>query len=57
VELMHKATQVIPASQLWINPDCGLKTRHWEETRKAISEMVLAAGKMRETVQETALQH
>lgn len=57
VALMNRAVQVIPASQLWINPDCGLKTRHWEETRKALTEMVLAAGKMRKTVQETALHH
>ena len=29
--LIHKALEVIPLAQLWINPDCGLKTRRWEE--------------------------
>ncbi|CAM2948097.1 5-methyltetrahydropteroyltriglutamate--homocysteine S-methyltransferase [Chryseobacterium flavum] len=42
-ELLIKAQQVIPAEQLWVNPDCGLKTRHWEETEKALIEMVAAA--------------
>jgi 5-methyltetrahydropteroyltriglutamate--homocysteine methyltransferase len=31
VELMEKAAQRIPAKRLWVNPDCGLKTRHWDE--------------------------
>ncbi|MGG7467492.1 5-methyltetrahydropteroyltriglutamate--homocysteine S-methyltransferase [Chryseobacterium arthrosphaerae] len=43
VELLKKAQHVIPASQLWVNPDCGLKTRHWEETEKALIAMVAAA--------------
>lgn len=43
VELLAKAKAVIPAEQLWVNPDCGLKTRHWEETKKALIEMVAAA--------------
>lgn len=38
--LIKKAAAVIPAEQLWVNPDCGLKTRHWEETKKALIEMV-----------------
>lgn len=42
-ELLHKAQKVIPASQLWVNPDCGLKTRHWDETEKALLAMVSAA--------------
>ena len=46
VELLRKAQAVIPAEQLWVNPDCGLKTRHWEETRKALIEMVAAAREM-----------
>ncbi|AZB26431.1 5-methyltetrahydropteroyltriglutamate--homocysteine S-methyltransferase [Chryseobacterium bernardetii] len=41
--LLMKAQQVIPAQQLWVNPDCGLKTRHWEETEKALIAMVAAA--------------
>lgn len=40
IYLIKKAAAVIPAEQLWVNPDCGLKTRHWEETKKALIEMV-----------------
>ncbi|MCQ9633506.1 5-methyltetrahydropteroyltriglutamate--homocysteine S-methyltransferase [Chryseobacterium sp. WG23] len=43
IELLRKAQNVIPATQLWVNPDCGLKTRHWEETEKALIAMVAAA--------------
>ncbi|MNJ94044.1 5-methyltetrahydropteroyltriglutamate--homocysteine methyltransferase [compost metagenome] len=52
VFLLKKAKKVIPASQLWVNPDCGLKTRHWEETKKALTEMVAAAKVLRESVEE-----
>ncbi len=47
VALMEKARKVIPDAQLWVNPDCGLKTRHWEETRLALEKMVSAAKKLR----------
>jgi 5-methyltetrahydropteroyltriglutamate--homocysteine methyltransferase len=50
VHLLEKATAVIPANQLWVNPDCGLKTRHWNETKKALIEMVSAAHEMRVAV-------
>ncbi|MBV8327235.1 5-methyltetrahydropteroyltriglutamate--homocysteine S-methyltransferase [Chryseobacterium sp.] len=43
IELLRKAQNVIPAHQLWVNPDCGLKTRHWDETEKALIAMVAAA--------------
>ena len=43
VLLLEKAKKVIPGDQLWVNPDCGLKTRHWDETKKALIEMVAAA--------------
>ncbi|MDV3951697.1 5-methyltetrahydropteroyltriglutamate--homocysteine S-methyltransferase [Elizabethkingia anophelis] len=43
VKLLEKAAKVIPSSQLWVNPDCGLKTRGWDETEKALIEMVNAA--------------
>ncbi|ASE61443.1 5-methyltetrahydropteroyltriglutamate--homocysteine S-methyltransferase [Chryseobacterium indologenes] len=43
VELLKKAQAVIPAQQLWVNPDCGLKTRHWDETEKALKAMVEAS--------------
>ncbi|ATA92344.1 5-methyltetrahydropteroyltriglutamate--homocysteine S-methyltransferase [Capnocytophaga canimorsus] len=45
--LMEKAIKVIPQQNLWINPDCGLKTRHWEETKKALVAMVETAKQLR----------
>ena len=42
VELMQKAEQRIPAEQLWINPDCGLKTRNWQEVLPALENMLAA---------------
>ncbi|MEP6628163.1 MAG: 5-methyltetrahydropteroyltriglutamate--homocysteine S-methyltransferase [Ginsengibacter sp.] len=47
VDLIHKAMKVIPAKQLWINPDCGLKTRAWPETKAALKAMVDAARELR----------
>ncbi|QNR84189.1 5-methyltetrahydropteroyltriglutamate--homocysteine S-methyltransferase [Pedobacter riviphilus] len=49
VQLLKKAKAVIPSGQLWVNPDCGLKTRGWDETKKALIEMVEAAKEMRKT--------
>lgn len=46
--LLRKAAQRIPAKRLWVNPDCGLKTRGWPETRQALANMVLAAQRLRE---------
>ncbi|MCS6974916.1 MAG: 5-methyltetrahydropteroyltriglutamate--homocysteine S-methyltransferase [Cyclobacteriaceae bacterium] len=50
LQLLSKAKTVIPARQLWVNPDCGLKTRQWPETEKALSEMVEAAREMRKSL-------
>ncbi|XAH25954.1 5-methyltetrahydropteroyltriglutamate--homocysteine S-methyltransferase [Xylophilus sp. GW821-FHT01B05] len=47
VRLLRKAAQVVPAEQLWINPDCGLKTRGWPETEAALTHMVQAARQLR----------
>ncbi|RZK38607.1 MAG: 5-methyltetrahydropteroyltriglutamate--homocysteine S-methyltransferase [Pedobacter sp.] len=47
VLLLRKAESVVPRDQLWVNPDCGLKTRAWDETKKALIEMVEAAKEMR----------
>ncbi len=55
ITLLEKAREVIPADQLWVNPDCGLKTRHWEETKHALIEMVGAASTLRQNVKEPAL--
>ena len=54
VKLLEKASAVIPVHQLWVNPDCGLKTRHWDETKKALIEMVAAAQEMRIAVENIA---
>jgi len=53
VHLLKKAKAVIPEQQLWVNPDCGLKTRGWDETKRALIEMVSAAKEMRSAVTET----
>ncbi len=45
--LIEKAAQRIPAERLWVNPDCGLKTRGWPETREALTLMVSAATTLR----------
>lgn len=50
VALIEKAKAVVPAEQLWVNPDCGLKTRGWEETKAALIEMVNAARELRKPV-------
>ncbi|MFB6328009.1 5-methyltetrahydropteroyltriglutamate--homocysteine S-methyltransferase [Pantoea deleyi] len=45
--LLLKAAKRIPEARLWVNPDCGLKTRGWTETRQALANMVRAAKKLR----------
>ena len=47
VVLIHKASKLIPAERLWVNPDCGLKTRGWKETKAALLNMVQAAKEAR----------
>ena len=47
VQLMRKAAQRIPAERLWVNPDCGLKTRQWPEVITALTNMVAAAKELR----------
>ena len=47
VQLMQKAAERIPAERLWVNPDCGLKTRQWAEVIPALSNMVAAAKTLR----------
>ncbi|WP_345888961.1 5-methyltetrahydropteroyltriglutamate--homocysteine S-methyltransferase [Shewanella algae] len=47
VSLIEKAAQKIPLRQLWVNPDCGLKTRNWEEVEPALKNMVDATRELR----------
>ena len=48
-DLLRKALQFISPDQLWVNPDCGLKTRRWDEVRPALTAMVEAARKLRDS--------
>ena len=48
VDLMRKAARRIPPERLWVNPDCGLKTRDWPETLDSLGNMVEAARRLRE---------
>lgn len=50
VDLMTKATAKIPAERLWVNPDCGLKTRQWNEVLPALLNMVTAAMVLRASI-------
>jgi len=46
-QLIEEAVAVFPAQRLWVNPDCGLKTRNWEEVEAALANMVAAAAQVR----------
>jgi 5-methyltetrahydropteroyltriglutamate--homocysteine methyltransferase len=48
--LLEAAAKVIAASRLWANPDCGLKTRKWEEVKPAIENMIAAAKAVRRSL-------
>jgi 5-methyltetrahydropteroyltriglutamate--homocysteine methyltransferase len=45
--LLGKALEVLTPEQLWVNPDCGLKTRGWPEVELALTEMVATAASLR----------
>ena len=47
IELLKKALKVVPKERLWVNPDCGLKTRQWSETIASLKNMVDAAKALR----------
>ena len=46
-DLLHHARGVLKAEQIWVNPDCGLKTRGWPEVRAALAAMIQAAQRLR----------
>jgi 5-methyltetrahydropteroyltriglutamate--homocysteine methyltransferase len=48
LDLLKRAAAVLSPSQIWVNPDCGLKTRRWEEVRPALAAMVAAAHSLRD---------
>lgn len=47
VDLLKKASERIPPERLWVNPDCGLKTRQWPEVEAALRNLVSAAQRLR----------
>jgi len=47
MRLLEKAAETVPLERLWVNPDCGLKTRGWPETETALANMVEAARRLR----------
>jgi 5-methyltetrahydropteroyltriglutamate--homocysteine methyltransferase len=47
--LLHKALEVLTPEQLWVNPDCGLKTRGWPEVQQALAKMVNTAIELRQS--------
>lgn len=53
-KLLRKASEVIPAERLWVNPDCGLKTRGWPETEASLRNLVAAAATLRAEVSEVS---
>lgn len=50
IDLMNRALNVLDHEQVWINPDCGLKTRGWTEVELALTKMVDAAKELRKTL-------
>jgi 5-methyltetrahydropteroyltriglutamate--homocysteine methyltransferase len=54
LEWLGKARRVIPDGRLWVNPDCGLKTRDWPEVEAALSNMVDAARELRTRAEREA---
>ena len=52
-DILQQILQVLPTAQIWVNPDCGLKTRRWEEVKPALTNMVAAAQSLRSTLKES----
>ncbi|OVE49103.1 5-methyltetrahydropteroyltriglutamate--homocysteine S-methyltransferase [Chromobacterium violaceum] len=52
--LLDKALRVIPAERLWVNPDCGLKTRGWPEVEPALAAMAAVGRELREKLAQAA---
>ncbi len=53
-KVIERAAQHLPKERLWVNPDCGLKTRGWPETEAALVGMVAAARRLRERMRDAA---
>lgn len=55
ISLLQKAAERLPVRNLWVNPDCGLKTRKWPETKAALINMVDAAKAARVQITDTVI--
>ncbi|MFI5751013.1 5-methyltetrahydropteroyltriglutamate--homocysteine S-methyltransferase [Streptomyces sp. NPDC051644] len=55
--LLRKGLEAIPAERLWVNPDCGLKTRGWPEVRTSLENLVSAAAEVRAALPGTTTAH
>ncbi|HEY9886597.1 MAG TPA: 5-methyltetrahydropteroyltriglutamate--homocysteine S-methyltransferase, partial [Vampirovibrionales bacterium] len=51
VDLLEKAIRVLPKDNIWVNPDCGLKTRAWDEVKPSLVNMIDAAKELRKKVE------
>jgi len=52
--LVHKALESLDVQQIWINPDCGLKTRNWPEVKASLENMVIATKNLRSSLKKAA---
>ena len=52
VQRLRQAARRIPPERLWVNPDCGLKTRQWPEAIGALTRMVAAARQLRQETEQ-----
>jgi len=50
IELLTAALQVVPSQRLWVNPDCGLKTRDYAQVEPALRHLVAAARQLRQQI-------
>lgn len=55
--LVEKAAAVLPVEHLWVNPDCGLKTRNWPEVKEALANLVACARALRARHAKAAVRH
>jgi 5-methyltetrahydropteroyltriglutamate--homocysteine methyltransferase len=56
LRLLRHASTLLPVRNLWVNPDCGLKTRRWDEVIPALQNMVQAAQQLRQEYEQQRLE-
>jgi len=55
IELLHRAMKFVSVERLWVNPDCGLKTRDWPEVRASLRNMVAAVREVRKEIERSSV--